>query len=49
MAATVQLRVIESSFDQGERLQAPGSLWLTYSIGFFMNFELLPMLNDYAN
>jgi hypothetical protein len=30
MAATVQLVscvVIESSFDPGERLQAPGSLW----------------------
>ena len=24
--------VIESSFDPGERLQAPGSLWLFYSL-----------------
>jgi hypothetical protein len=25
------------------------SLWLTYNMGFFMNFELLPVLTDYAN
>jgi p-aminobenzoyl-glutamate transporter AbgT len=34
MAATVQFTscvVIESSFDPGERLKAPGSLWLTNS------------------
>jgi hypothetical protein len=25
------------------------SLWLTNITGFFMNFELLPILTDYAN
>jgi hypothetical protein len=29
--------------------QALESLWLTYITGFFMNFELLPILTDYAN
>jgi hypothetical protein len=36
---------IEKSWDEIKKKSSP----LTYITGFFMNFELLPILTDYAN
>ena len=45
MAATVSCVVIESSFDPGERLHAPGSLWFKVTLNVKFQFISVPEMD----